>query len=331
MPEARPSSLDTPPLAQLRSDAHTRVCALILAQLKMVEPASWSPPWHGADPLPRNALTNRHYRGLNVLALWAAAQSNGFADARWATFRQWSALGAQVRRGERGTPVLFYRELPADDTDAAVGPAAGPGFVARTSHVFNTAQVDGAPDPAAPSPSCPIAELLPVLTAFLAATGARVLESGTRACYLLATDSIHLPPQAAFHSAEGYASTLVHELVHWTGAPHRLHRDLTGRFGSRAYAAEELMAELGAAFVLADLGLARSPHPNHGAYCASWLPLLPADPRALVTAASHASRAAAYLAGLQPASPAGTAASRIETDLPNETTGADPGCSQVAA
>ena len=126
----------------------------------------------------------------------------------------------------------------------------------------------------------------------LADTGARLVIGDTRAAYLPATDTIHLPPRAAFHSAQGYAATLTHELVHWTGAPNRLARDLTGRFGTQAYAAEELVAEIGAPFVLAELGLARSPHPDHTAYCAQWLPLLRTVPRALAAAASLASQAA---------------------------------------
>lgn len=284
-------------------DLHTRVAAIILAQLDTIDPASWTPPWHGADPLPRNARTNRRYRGLNVLALWCAAQAHGYADARWATYRQWAALGAQIRRAERGTLVLFYKDLPSsarvetsDDNTADGTP-----FVARAAHVFNIAQVDNASIPATASPTDgTYVAPLPVFDTFVAATGAVIRESGTRACYVPATDMIHLPARTAFHTPAGRAATIAHELIHWTGAQHRLGRDLSGRFGARAYAAEELVAELGAAFVLADLGLARTPHPNHAAYCASWAPLLRADPRALSHAATQASRAADYLAALQP-------------------------------
>ena len=301
MPAAHHSSFDTPTSAHSRIDPHSRVSAFILAQLETADPASWSPPWHGADPLPRNALTGRRYRGVNVLTLWVSAQANGFVDPRWSTYRQWSALGAQVRRGERGTPVLFYRDLLGYGIDTAAAADDAVRFVARTSAVFNAAQVDAAPDLPISPPSPAVIEPLPILAAFVAATGAQIIEGGTRACYLPATDTIHLPPPTAFHSAEGYAGTLTHELIHWAGAPPRLHRDLAGCFGSRAYAAEELVAELGAVFVVADLGLARSPHPDHAAYVAHWLPLLRADPRALATAASHASRAATYLADLQEA------------------------------
>ncbi|CAO4132618.1 ArdC family protein [Methylorubrum extorquens] len=282
------------------TDLHALVATLILAQIETAAPASWTPPWHGADPMPRNARTGRRYRSINVLALWCAAQAESYADARWATYQQWDALGAQVRKAERGTLVLFYKVLPRSPcADAgAAGPPDGAPFVARAAHVFKVAQVDAAP------PTADIATLtppdpLPAFDAFIAATGATVREGGSRACYILATDTIHLPPRAAFRTSTGHAGTLAHELVHWTGAPHRLARNLTGRFGARAYAAEELVAELGAAFVLADLGLARTPHPDHAAYLASWLPLLTADPRALATAAAAASRAADYLTALQ--------------------------------
>lgn len=281
------------------NDLHVCLAATILAQLETADPASWTPPWHGADPMPRNARTGRRYRGINVLALWCAAQAHGYADARWATYRQWAALGAQVRRAERGTLVLFYKELPRG-TEA--DPADGAPFVARAAYVFNAAQVDAAPPPAdAPAPGAAL-DSLPAFDAFVTGTGATIRHGGTRACYVPATDTIHLPPRTTFHTSTGYAGTLAHELVHWTGATHRLARDLTGRFGARAYAAEELVAELGAAFVLADLGIARTPHPDHAAYCASWAPLLRADPRALSHAATQASSAADYFTNMQVAS-----------------------------
>ena len=282
----------------MSADLHARLTATILAQLETADPATWSPPWHGANPLPSNALTGRRYRGLNVLALWCAAQGQGYGEARWATYRQWAALGAQVRRGERGTLVLFYKDLPREQTaDTRPGKEENParGFVARGSIVFNVAQVDGAPPLEAAVPDVDGLPPLPAFVALVAATGARIVEGNHQPCYLPRTDTIHLPVRALFRSAEGHAGTLAHELVHWTGAPHRLARDLTGRFGMRAYAAEELVAELGAAFVLAEVGVARVPHPAHAAYVASWLPLLRDDPRALATAAAQASRAAMYL------------------------------------
>ncbi|KQP48883.1 antirestriction protein ArdC [Methylobacterium sp. Leaf399] len=321
------------------ADLHERVTATILQQLDTADPATWTPPWHGADPLPRNALTGKRYRGLNILALWCAAQADGYTDARWATYRQWAALGAQVRRGERGTLILFYKDLPTGArTDTTHGTSADSDtttarFVARASTVFNIAQVDAAPQATAPTGLPPTPQ--PTYDTFVTATGAIIHTGGTRACYTPATDTIRMPPRNAFRTPEGYAGTLAHELVHWTGAPHRLARDLTGRFKRRAYAAEELIAELGAAFVLADLGLARTPHPDHAAYLASWLPLLTANSRALATAAAAGSRAADYLTALQtqvePIS--STAASRDERG-PTEfksTTAGPPGSTPSGA
>src|SRR4051794_37089252 len=140
----------------MSADLHQRVAATILHQLETADPSTWSPPWHGADPLPRNALTGKRYRGLNILALWAAAQANGYSDPRWATYRQWAALGAQVRPGERGTSVIFYKDLPASPALAEGMPDtddAAPRFVARAACVFNAAQVDGAKDLAQPLPA----------------------------------------------------------------------------------------------------------------------------------------------------------------------------------
>ncbi|WP_244475018.1 zincin-like metallopeptidase domain-containing protein [Methylobacterium sp. Leaf99] len=182
--------------------------------------------------------------------------------------------------------------------------------------MFNSAQVDLALPTTDTPVDMPPPVPLPAFDAFVAATGAQIREGGTRASYVPATDMIHLPHPAAFRTATGYAGTLAHELVHWTGAPHRLARDLTSRFGARAYAAEELVAELGAAFVLADLGFARTPHPDHAAYCASWAPLLRADPRALSHVAAQGSRAADYLTALQPdsAGPERTENADLTTD-----------------
>lgn len=311
---------------------YASITETILQQIKVADPANFVCPWHrtGGNGLPTNALTRRPYRGINILSLWCGGHGAGYTDHRWATYRQWSELGAQVRRGEKGTPVIFYRDLdigapgpsrshqegtgrrpaaacerrrgicqtkvatPSDDTRSGDGHR----FVARSSMVFNIAQVDGY-EALDPEPSYPaMVDPTPRFDAFVAATGATIEVGGNRAAYVPATDIIRMPPRERFHSAEGYAATLAHELIHFTGAPDRLNRDLSVRFGSRAYAAEELVAELGSAFVLASLRLAATPSSNHSSYMASWLPLLRDDPRALVTAAAHASRATDYLLAL---------------------------------
>ncbi|WP_152047574.1 ArdC family protein [Aureimonas psammosilenae] len=299
------------------ANVYAAVTATISKQLQTADPAAFVCPWHrsGSTGLPTNANTQRPYRGINILALWCAARAAGFGSDRWATYRQWTALGAQVRRGEAGTPVLFYRELTYEsdassgaprqlpsrqqargDAESATDRAVSP-RVARTSFVFNQAQVDGFEEPDIALDTAAAFDPMPRFAAFVAATGAEIEVGGDRAAYVPNSDLIRLPPRERFHSPGGYAATLAHELCHWSGAPHRLARDLSTRFGSRAYAAEELVAELGSAFVLASLQLATTPHPNHAAYIAGWLPLVQTDPCALITAAAQASRAADYLLG----------------------------------
>ena len=297
-------------MSTTRPDLHRSITDRIVAALD-AGPAAWCCPWHRDDGgLPRNALTRQAYRGINILSLWSTEKAEMFTSGRWASYRQWQALGAQVRKGAKGTPILFYRDLPRSEE---ADPAA-PRFVARASSVFNIAQVDGAPEEA-PGPLIQGAGPTPDLDGFVAHTGA-VIRDGDSACYVPGLDEIHMPARQHFTSSEGYAATLSHELVHWTGHGSRLDRQLTTRFSSRAYAAEELVAELGAAFLLAYLGLASAPHPNHAAYIAHWLPLLRSDPRALVTAAALASRAADHLAALQPgATAAFTATPRITSNV----------------
>ena len=282
----------------MATSPHAAVTAAIVAQLED-GPGAWCCPWHrDGGGLPRNALTSQTYRGINILSLWVAERRHHYASGRWASYRQWQTLGAQVRKGEKGTPVLFYKDLPRSDD----GDADAPRFVARASTVFNIAQVEGAPDVEVQPTSDATGPTID-LDRFAVGTGA-VIRDGESACYLPTLDEIQMPARHRFTSADGYGATLAHELVQWTGHPRRLDRQLTTRFGMQAYAAEELIAELGSAFVLAQLGLASTPHPNHASYIAHWLPLVRSDPRAFVTAAAHASRAADHLAALQAASEA---------------------------
>lgn len=282
------------------ADLHQTITDAILAQLA-AGPGPWTCPWHRTHGgLPANALTRQPYHGINILSLWCAEQARGFVQSRWATYRQWSQLGAQVRRGEKGTCVIFYKDLPAPDPGhPGSHDDDHPRFVARASYVFNAAQVDGAPELADNTPVPPTSiDPTPAFDRFVQNTGAMIQE-GETACYQPALDLIDMPSRQRFVSAEGYTATLAHELIHWTGHLSRLDRQLTTRFGTRAYAAEELVAELGSAFVLASLDLAPTPHPNHAAYISHWLPLVRTDPRALLIAAAHAARAADHLTALQ--------------------------------
>lgn len=273
-------------------DLHQQITDRIIAALETADPKNWRCPWHRTGGgLPLNAKTNRPYRGINVLSLWAADQSAGYGDARWATYRQWSELGAQVRKGERSSLVVFYKDYEATDENG--DPERR--MVAKASYAFNAAQVDGAPA----AEAIPVGGFEPDALAeqVMAATGARIDHGGNSACYIPSQDRIQMPPRDRFVSADGYYSTAFHELGHWTGAKHRLDRDLTGRFKSQAYAAEELVAELTAAFVIAGLGMASEPHGQTASYIASWISLLKDDKRALFAAAAAASKAADYLTG----------------------------------
>jgi antirestriction protein ArdC len=274
-------------------DVHQTVTDSIIATLEAGTAGQWTCPWHRkGGSLPVNAKTGRPYRGVNTLMLWCAEQANGFGDSRWATYKQWQELGAQVRKGERSTIIVFFKELGEDEEDGRRR------VVARASYGFNASQVEGAPEAGEPMPASEW--VIPeVFAGFVERTGARVLHGGDAAFYQPSEDRIVLPPRERFPTAHGYASTALLELTHWTGAKGRLDRDLTGRFRTQAYAAEELVAELGAAFLCAELGLEAEPHRTHASYLASWLTLLKSDSKAIFTAASAASRAAGYLTALQ--------------------------------
>lgn len=303
--------------APTRGDLYARVTAQIIAALE-AGPEPYVCPWHQLTQPPRNLVSARPYRGLNTLLLWAASQAHGFISPTWATFSQWAARGSPVRKGERATHIVFWKPRADDQPglSAAGGDDARPsrgGFVARTFAVFNAAQVTGPP-----------AELLERLSdvdrharaeRFFAALPLEVRHGGEQAYYDRAADRIQLPPYDRFLSAARYYATRAHESVHATGAPHRLGRDLSGRFGTEAYAMEELVAELGAAFVCASLGLAAEPRPDHAAYIANWLTVFRADTRAIFTAASAAQRAADWLERAARASPA---PSRVLSRLPGQ-------------
>jgi antirestriction protein ArdC len=265
-------------------------------------------PWHraaGSIMRPVNVASKKAYRGVNVLALWATADEKGFCSGLWGSYKQWSAAGAQVRKGEKAAFVVIYKEF-----EVAADPETGDActatrLFARATPVFASEQVDGYQAPDCDAPPVTVIPPIEQAEAFVAATGATIHHGGSRAYYRPSTDSIHLPPREAFIGtptstpAESYFSTLCHELCHWTSRENRCNRQLGKRFGDQAYAMEELVAELGAAFLCADLQITAEPRPDHAQYLASWLAVLKADKKAIFTAASKASEAAAFLAALQ--------------------------------
>lgn len=255
--------------------------------------APWVKPWKGGKRvgiMPMNAVTGHHYSGINIPILWHAADVHGYPTNAWLTFKQALEKGACVRKGEKGTQVVFTKRLSVkrdDDTDEERQIS-----MLRAFTVFNVAQVDGLPPPADP-PELAKGERDEQVEAFVKATGAQFRISSNTACFIPSLDLIELPYQGYFKNPEAFYAVSLHELVHWSGHEARLNRDLNNRFGTRAYAAEELVAELGAAFLCAHLGV--QGELRHAGYIENWLTLLKEDDRAIFTAASKASQAADYL------------------------------------
>jgi antirestriction protein ArdC len=295
--------------ASLSRDVYTQVTDTIISAIE-AGAGHWDMPWHRhgvTHTRPMNALTGKRYRGVNVLALWAAAEARGFTTGLWGTYRQWQEKGAQVRKGEKSSLVVFFKELSVDETNPETGETErGRRLIAKASYVFNATQVDGFALPEPQATANP-AEVLTQVEAYVTATGARVAFGGEGAFYRPQTDTIHMPDRTRFvgsgtsSATECLYSTLLHELTHWTSIKTRCDREFGKRFGDDAYAMEELVAELGAAFLCADLGIANTPRPDHAAYISHWLTVLKADKKAIFTAASKASQAVDYLDGLQPA------------------------------
>jgi antirestriction protein ArdC len=257
--------------------------------------SNWTPPWSTLNSIPTNATTHKAYRGGNVIVLWITESARGYATSEWATYKQWEAAGAQVRKGEKGTSLVKWSSIKCkthgpEERCLKCGRLVPFGFT-----VFNAAQVDGYEAPAVPER--PVIDTIAAADAFFAATGADIRHAGGRAFYASVGDYIQIPEVADFLTTDGYYSTLAHEATHWTGHSDRLDRTFGKRFGDDAYAAEELVAELGAAFLCATLGVTVEPRADHAEYLASWLKCLKAEPQALFDAASKAQKAVDFLEG----------------------------------
>ena len=262
----------------------------------------WRMPWHTlADAGTPESVDGHRYRGVNALWLPMVAAGHDWPSGIWATYRGWQRHGAQVRRGSKGTSVLLWKTLeprPEDESNDEGGSRRR--LVARTFTVFAAEQADGTDDLIAGrlATGRDTPERIEAADRYFAAIGADVRTGGNRACYQPATDTICLPDLAQFDHAAHYYATAAHEHVHWTGHTSRLGRDLTGRFGSDAYAAEELVAELGAAMWCAQAGISATTRADHAAYLAGWLRVLRADARALVTVAARAQAAVDHVTTL---------------------------------
>jgi len=284
-----------------RADVYTRITNEIIAAIERGS-GEWRAPWHhdgSSIARPINLSSARRYRGINTLALWVAAMNGGYVDGLWGTYRQWASVGAQVRKGERATTVVFWKQFEAGDEDSPGDEEGGRmKMFARAFSVFNAAQVDGfAPAPVTPLPE---SERHAHAEAFIANLGIQTIFGGSEAFYRPSTDTIHMPTFECFRDAVAFYGVWLHEHGHATGAKHRLDRDLSGRFGSASYAADECCVEILSGLILADLGIAHHPRPDHAAYISSWLKVLKDDPRAIFTAASKAQQAADWMWAQQP-------------------------------
>ncbi len=265
------------------------VTARIIRDLEAGTP-TWIRPWKTGRTIgimPANAITGRAYSGINVPVLWIEADVHGYEQNAWLTFKQALDAGGHVKKGEKGTTVFFTKQLTVKDEDDEERKVS----MLRQFVVFNISQVEGVSAAHAVSEPPPEG----AVSAFLKATGADIRHGGNRACYVSTHDFIAMPNPSDFESLAHYDATRLHEACHWTGHKTRLDRDLRNRFGTRAYAAEELVAELGAAFLCGHLGV--KGELRHASYLDSWRGLLKDDTRAIFTAAAKAQQAADYLRG----------------------------------
>lgn len=287
-------------------DIYSRITNRIVADLETgVRP--WYRPWSTDRAAGRIVRPLRHngipYKGINVVMLWSASVAHDYTSPLWLTFKQALELGGNVRKGEHGELVVYANRVVRTETGGNGEEIEREIPFLKGYTVFNAGQCEGLPahyNAQPEAPALPLPARIEQADRFFAGTGASIRHGGTRAYYAAGSDHIQMPPFETFEDAESHAATLAHELTHWTKHPSRLDRDM-GRvkWGDEGYAREELVAELGAAFLCADLGIAPDVRPDHAAYIASWLEVLKQDKRFVFSAAAHAQRAADYLHALQ--------------------------------
>lgn len=290
----------------MKQDIYQKVTDKIIADLEQGE-LTWLKPWSAANTEGRIIKPLRHngmpYSGINVLMLWGAAMEGGYLSPFWMTYRQATEIGAHVRKGERGNLVVYANTITkTEEQDDGSAEERKIPFMKGYS-VFNVEQIEGLPEHfyRKPEPVIDGAERIDHAEAFFASTGADIRSGGNRAYYSGGSDHVQMPYFETFRSPEAYYATLAHELTHWTKHPKRLDREFGRKsWGDEGYAREELVAELGAAFLCADLALTPEPGTDHAAYIQSWLKVLKNDKRAIFSAAAHAQKAADFLHGLQP-------------------------------
>jgi antirestriction protein ArdC len=287
--------------ASVRHDHYQDLTDKILEALE-AGTAPWRKPWNaeacGGSTAPVNAATGHRYRGVNLFVLGMSPLAMMSSDPRWCSYRQAVARGWQVRKGAKATPVFFYKPIEIAEGEGECETRRIP--ILKVFSVFHASQIDGVPELSAPASAKTVVERIQDAETIFAASGVKVRIGGDRAFYHPALDFIQMPPDEAFESPAMRASVALHELAHASGAPHRLNRDLTGKFGSSAYSHEELRAELASLLVGSEIGLPTD-IPNHASYIQSWIANLKQDKREFFHAAAEAQRIADYILGFHPA------------------------------
>jgi antirestriction protein ArdC len=280
------------------NDITQQVTDRIIAELE-AGAAPWVKPWRADSSADKSIVTGKAYQGVNRLLLGMSSMAQGFSSPYWATFKQWSDRGASIRKGSKGTQIIFYSPISRTIKDQVTGEEEDVSYaVLKSFYVFNSEQVDGAEVPA-PAAAPDQFQIDAAAEAFIVGTGARISHGGDAAFYAPGPDRIQLPHKTAFQDPASYYATAFHELAHWTGHDSRLDRKLSGKFASPSYAFEELVAELSAAFLCQDHGI--SSELRHAGYIGSWLKACREDKRAIFRAAALAQKASDFLHAQQKA------------------------------
>jgi antirestriction protein ArdC len=275
-------------------DCYQQVTDSIIAELEKGA-APWVKPWRADHTADKNYVSGKAYKGINRLLLGMASMARGFSSPNWASYKQWQESGAQVNKGEKGTHIVFFKPI-AGKKNEQTGEAESGYCVIRGYTVFNATQTNLSVS----APAVPESKFNPIAACeqFIVNTGAMISHGGDAAFYMPSQDRIQLPNKTAFDCEASYYATAFHELTHWTGSDKRLNRDLSkGRYGNPEYAFEELVAEIGAAFTCADMGI--QGELRHAGYIQSWLKACRSDSKAIFKAAALAQKAADYLKALK--------------------------------
>lgn len=280
-----------------KQNAYEVITAKVIKQLETVDPTNWNQPWFttGTEGLHTNIVSGKAYRGINQFLLLLFSP---YSDTRWGTYKQWAEKGAQVRKGEKSTQIIFFNTFEKEQDDGSIKKIP----FAKFYNVFNAEQCENAPALPVVERPASTAERNAAIDAWVAATGADIRHGQSGAFYKPTADWVGMPDMDTFRpmgesdATQTYYGTLMHELTHWTG--HRSRKDrfeMFTRFGDESYAFEELIAEMGAVFACAALGIERTPRPDHAEYLAGWLRVLKKDSKAIVSAAKQAQEAFEFL------------------------------------